>query len=70
MSKDLFLEAKDLLQLPDIDNEIKHKLKVIINYENNTISEVAKMFNVSATTVSRWVVLFKKEGVEGLKVKK
>lgn len=69
LSEDLFLQAEAALKILNIEKTIEEKLKFILAYRTNSISEVARMFNISRKKIDYWIKEFRKKGVEGLKFK-
>lgn len=69
LSEDLFLQAEAALKILNIEKTIEEKLKFILAYRTNSISEVARMFNISRKKVDYWIKEFRKKGVDGLKFK-
>jgi len=59
--------AKEIRNIPDSDIVIK--LKAILASTSHKESDVAEMYGIALSTLSRWISVYKKDGAAGLKNK-
>ncbi len=69
-NKVLAKKAEEALKLAGIDKEIEHKLRAIIAFRDNELTEVTKVFNVSEDVIYKWRRILKKQGISGFEVQK
>lgn len=69
ISEDLCKKAKESLKKVGRDGEIGRRLQAIISSKTYGITAVAKIYNISRTTLMNWIRKFEKESIQGLTIK-